>query len=201
MLYSFGKVKVITRGKGKSAVATAAYHSATRIQNKWDGEVHDFTYKQDVGETFIRMPPNAPARYRDENIPAKERVATIWNEVEMFEKNINARLARQNYLALQNEFTLEQNLECVDKFIADNCTSIGMGVVYDLHLTPGNDHVDLMYLVRDFDEEGNFRRKTQKEYLCRHPDGREQYMNAAVFSEEKEKGWAASTQVKRRRDR
>lgn len=189
MLYSFGRIKIITRGKGKSSVATAAYHSATKIRNEWDGVTHDYTKKPNVGETYIRMPVNAPQRYIDESISAKERAGIIWNDVEMFEKGIGAQLARQNYLALQDEFTLEQNLECVDRFIEENCTSQGMGVVYTVHYKPQNLHVDMMYLMREFDKDGNFKMKSQKEYLCRNAEGKEKYMNAAAFKIEKENGW------------
>ena len=189
MLYSFGRMKIITRGRTKSAVATAAYHSANEFTNEWDGVNHDFSKKQHVGDSFIRMPENAPARYTDESVPVAERLSMIWNDVEQFEGSINAQLARQNYLALQNEFTMEQNLECVDRFIKENCTDIGMGASYSVHFKPGNLHVDIMYLMREFDENGQFKVKSQKEYLCRDKSGQEQYFTAAAFKKAKEQGW------------
>lgn len=189
MLYSFGRMKIITRGKTKSAVATAAYHSANEFTNEWDGVNHDFSKKQNVGESFIRMPENAPARYTDESIPVAERLSMIWNDVEQFEGSINAQLARQNYLALQKEFTLEQNLECVDRFIKENCTDIGMGASYSVHFKPGNLHVDIMYLMREFDQEGNFKAKSRKEYLCRDKFGNEQYFTAAAYKKAGSEGW------------
>lgn len=188
MLYSFGRIKVITRGKGKSSVATAAYHAATKIKNEYDGLVHDFRYKANVVDTYIRMPDAAPEKYINESIPVKERLGELWNDVELFEEQGNAQLARQNYLALQCEFTLEQNLECVDRFIKENCTSIGMGVTYSVHLKQGNPHVDIMYLMREFDENGNFKKKSQKEYLCRKA-GEEKYLSAEEFKVAKEEGW------------
>lgn len=188
MLYSFGRIKVITRGKGKSSVATAAYHAATKIKNEYDGLVHDFRHKANVADTYIRMPDAAPEKYINESIPVKERLGELWNDVERFEEQGNAQLARQNYLALQREFTLEQNLECVDRFIEENCTSIGMGVTYSVHLKPGNPHVDIMYLMREFDENGNFKKKSQKEYLCRKA-GEEKYLSAEEFRAVKEEGW------------
>ena len=189
MLYSFGKLKVITRGKSKSAVATAAYHSASKIKNEWDGVTHDYSNKKNVGATFICMPENAPDRYKDESVPVQERLGMIWNDVEHFEKNLNAQLARQNYLALQNEFTLEQNLECVNRFIKENCTSVGMGAIYSVHNKPGNQHVDIMYLMRQFDKDGNFEAKCRKEYLCRNRNGDEKYLSTDEFKKEKENGW------------
>lgn len=36
-------VNIISRGKGKSAVASAAYISGEKIKNEWDGVTHDYT--------------------------------------------------------------------------------------------------------------------------------------------------------------
>lgn len=188
MLYSFGRIRIINRCKTKSAVATAAYHSSSKMRNEWDGVTHDYRKKKDVGDSFIRMPENAPKRYTDESIPAAKRMEMLWNDVELFDKGFNAQLARQNYLALQDEFTLEQNLECVDRFIEENCTSVGMGVTYSVHLKPQNPHVDLMYLMREFDKDGNFKKKSQKQYLCRK-DEEEKYLSAEEFKAVKKDGW------------
>ena len=38
-------IKIISRGKGKSAVAAASYRSGEKIKNEYDGVVHDFTRK------------------------------------------------------------------------------------------------------------------------------------------------------------
>ena len=41
-------VNIISRGKGKSAVASAAYISGEKIKNEWDGVTHDYTRKETV---------------------------------------------------------------------------------------------------------------------------------------------------------
>ena len=38
-------IKVISRGKGKSAVAAAAYRAGEKITNEFDGMTHDYTHK------------------------------------------------------------------------------------------------------------------------------------------------------------
>ncbi len=43
-------VNIISRGKGKSAVASASYISGEKIKNEWDGVTHDYTKKQGVKE-------------------------------------------------------------------------------------------------------------------------------------------------------
>ena len=175
--YSFGRIKVISRSGVKSAVATAAYHAGISLTNEYDGITHDYSYKQDVGETFVRMPDTAPKSWRDESVPAKQRVGTIWNDVERAQPSTNAQLARSNFIALPHNLTVEQGLECVDRFIEENCTSKGMGVTYSLHDKPNNRHVDMMYLMREYDESGKPREKSKKEYLCRK-GAWERYMDA-----------------------
>ncbi len=39
-------VNIISRGKGKSAVASAAYISGEKIKNEWDGVTQDYTKKR-----------------------------------------------------------------------------------------------------------------------------------------------------------
>ena len=179
--YSFGRIKIISRNGAKSAVATAAYHSATAIKNEYDGVQHDFSKKKNVGATFIKMPKGVPDSWIDENVPAKQRVGLIWNDVEQSNKSKNARLARSNYIALPHNLTLEQGLECVDRFIEENCISRGMGVTYSVHQQPNNLHVDLMYLVSEYDKNGKIKEKAKKEYLCRDKNGNELYMDAESF--------------------
>ena len=41
-------VNIISRGKGKSAVASAAYISGEKIKNEWDGVTHDYTKKRNI---------------------------------------------------------------------------------------------------------------------------------------------------------
>ncbi|HGR9344807.1 TPA: MobA/MobL family protein, partial [Streptococcus pneumoniae] len=41
-------VNIISRGKGKSAVASAAYISGEKIKNEWDGVTHDYTRKEKI---------------------------------------------------------------------------------------------------------------------------------------------------------
>lgn len=185
--YSFGRVKVVSRNGVKSAVATAAYHAGTKLTNEYDGLTHDHTRKKHVGDTFIRMPESAPAAWRDESIPAIERLGLIWNAVEQASPAENARLARANYLALPHILTVEQGLTCVDRWVERNCTSRGMGVTYTLHDKPNNRHVDVMYLVNEYDADGKPKFKAKKEYLCRNRSGEEQYMDAVTFKASR--GW------------
>ena len=56
-------IKVISRGKGKSAVAAAAYRAGEKIKNQFDGMTHDYTHKGGVVHTEILLPDHAPAAF------------------------------------------------------------------------------------------------------------------------------------------
>ena len=70
-------IKIISRGKGKSAVAAAAYRSGEKLTNDYDGTTHDFTRKGGVVHMEILLPDNAPREYADRS--------TLWNAVEAAE--------------------------------------------------------------------------------------------------------------------
>ena len=53
-------IKIISRGKGKSAVAAAAYRAGEKLTNDFDGETHDYTHKGGVVHTEILLPSHAP---------------------------------------------------------------------------------------------------------------------------------------------
>lgn len=54
-------IKIVSRGKGKSAVASPAYRSGEKITNEYDGETHDYTPKGGIAFTGILLPDNAPS--------------------------------------------------------------------------------------------------------------------------------------------
>ena len=55
-------IGIVSRGKGKSAVAAAAYRSGEKLTNEWDGMTHDYTRKGGVVHTEIMLPPHAPPK-------------------------------------------------------------------------------------------------------------------------------------------
>ena len=85
-------ISIVSRGKGKSAVAAAAYRSGEKLTNEWDGMTHDYTRKGGVVHTEIMLPPHAPPSFSDRS--------TLWNSVELYEKAGNAQLAREIDAAL-----------------------------------------------------------------------------------------------------
>ena len=76
-------IKIISRGKGKSAVAAAAYRAGAFIENEYDGITHNYTRKGGVVHTEILLPENAPDEYANRNL--------LWNAVEKKEKDQRGR--------------------------------------------------------------------------------------------------------------
>ena len=154
-------VNIISRGKGKSAVASAAYISGEKIKNEWDGVTHDYTRKEKVLVKNIILPDHIPKEFNDRS--------TLWNKVEMAEKNSNAQLARQFIIGLPKELTLSENKNLVERFIKENLTSQGMIVDYAIHNESqdknGNIHCHIMTIMRPINEKGEFLAKSKKEYI------------------------------------
>lgn len=151
-------IKIISRGKGKSAVAAAAYRAGEKITNEFDGEIHDYTRKGGVVHTEILLPDHAPAEYADR--------ATLWNAVEKIEKAKNAQLAREIELALPRELTREQGISLVREYVKRHFVATGMCADVCLHDTGGgNPHAHIMLTMRPFDERGAWGAKQKKEYI------------------------------------
>ena len=151
-------IKVISRGKGKSAVAAAAYRAGEKITNEFDGMTHDYTHKGGVVHTEILLPDHAPAEYTDR--------AVLWNEVEKIEKAKNAQLAREIEIALPRELTREQGISLVREYVERHFVAAGMCADVCLHDTGGgNPHAHIMLTMRPFDERGEWGAKQKKEYI------------------------------------
>ena len=58
----------ISRGKGQSAIASAAYRAGTKLECTYYGEVSDYTRKGGVVLAEIHLPKQAPERFKDREI-------------------------------------------------------------------------------------------------------------------------------------
>ena len=150
-------IKIISRGKGKSAVAAAAYRSGEKITNEWDGETHDYTRKGGVVHSEIMLPPHAPPSFSDRS--------TLWNSVEEIEKSKDAQLAREVEIALPVELSREEQTRLVRDYCSSQFVSKGMCADFNIHDTgSGNPHAHIMLTMRPLDEKGIWTAKSKKEY-------------------------------------
>ena len=150
-------IGIVSRGKGKSAVAAAAYRSGEKLTNEWDGMTHDYTRKGGVAHTEIMLPPHAPPSFSDRS--------TLWNSVELYEKAGNAQLAREIDAALPIELSREEQIRLVREYCSSQFVSRGMCVDFVIHDTnSGNPHCHIMLTMRPLDERGAWAAKSKKEY-------------------------------------
>jgi len=151
-------IKIISRGKGKSAVAASAYRSGEKIKNEYDGIVHDFTRKGGIAHTEILLPQNAPQEFLDRG--------TLWNSVEKIEKSKNSQLAREIEVALPKESDREKQIELVREYVKENFVKEGMCADIALHdKNDGNPHCHILLTMRPLNEDKTWGAKSKKEYI------------------------------------
>ena len=151
-------IKIISRGKGKSAVAASAYRSGEKIKNEYDGIVHDFTRKGGIAHTEILLPQNAPQEFSDRG--------TLWNSVEKIEKSKNSQLAREIEVALPKELDREKQINLVREYVKENFVKVGMCADIALHdKNDGNPHCHILLTMRPLNEDTTWGAKSKKEYI------------------------------------
>jgi len=150
-------IKTISRGKGQSAIAAAAYRAGEKITSEYDGRTSDYTRKGGIVHTEIILPNNAPAEYQDR--------AILWNAVEKIEKAKNSQLAREIQLALPIELSYMQNVNLVREYVRKNFTDKGMCADIAIHDNKdGNPHAHIMLTMRPFNENRTWGAKFKKVY-------------------------------------
>ena len=124
-------VTQIKRSAGQSAVASAAYRSGEKLHSEYYGEDSDYTKKGGVICSEILLPPHAPPEYTDRE--------TLWNAVEKAERGKKAQLAYSFDIALQNEFSMQENIELARQFLLEQFVSRGMVVDFAVHAPDKDD--------------------------------------------------------------
>ena len=150
-------MKIISRGKGQSAIASAAYRAGEKITNEQTGIVHDYTKKQGVAKSVIILPENVPEEFYNRS--------TLWNAVERVEKASNSQLAREIEIALPKELSYPHKQSLAFEYVKKNFTSKGMIADMNFHnLDSDNPHVHIMLTMRPFNEDGTWGDKQRKVY-------------------------------------
>ena len=151
-------IKIISRGKGRSAVAAAAYRAGEQIHNGYDGITHDYTRKGGVVHTEILLPEHAPGEYTDRRV--------LWNAVEKIEKSKNSQLAREIELSLPVELTMAQNISLVRDYAERHFVEQGMCADICIHdRNDGNPHAHIMLTMRPIEPDGTWGAKSKKVYM------------------------------------
>ena len=155
-------VTQIKRSKGQSAIASAAYRAGEKLYSEYYGETSDYTNKHGVICSEILLPAHAPREYTDRQ--------ALWNAVEKAERGKNAQLAYSFDVALQNEFSLDENIDLARQFLLEHFVSRGMVVDFAIHVPdtePGgisNPHFHVMAPIRPIEANGKWGMKQRRVY-------------------------------------
>lgn len=123
--------KVISRSKGRSSVAAAAYRAGECLEDRRQGLTHDYTRKEGCEYSEIVLPETAPERYKDRS--------TLWNEVEHKENRKDAQTAREVELALPVEFSRTEQIRLVQEYVRSNFVDCGMIADFSIHAGHGHE--------------------------------------------------------------
>ncbi|AYG64258.1 Ti-type conjugative transfer relaxase TraA [Rhizobium jaguaris] len=149
-------VSIVARGSGRSAVLSAAYRHCAKMEYEREARTIDYTRKEGLLHEEFVIPADAPQWLRE--MVADRSVSgaseAFWNSVEVFEKRVDAQLAKDMTIALPMELSTEQNIELVRDFVERHITSAGMVADWVYHDAPGNPHVHLMTTLRPLAEDG-----------------------------------------------
>lgn len=145
-IYHFN-VKVVSRSKGASAAAKAAYISGEKIKNEYDGVTHDYRRKGEVVHKEILLPYGALAKFKNRTV--------LWNAVESAETRKNSQTAKHIDAALPVEISRDEQIDLVRNFCQQCFVSRGMCVDFAIHdKKDGNPHVHILLNTRRVDEHG-----------------------------------------------
>lgn len=147
-------VKPVSRSKGRSSTAAAAYRAACKIEDKRTGEKHDYTKKEGVKHTEIITPDGV-------NIPTRSE---LWNMAEAAEKRKDGCTAREYEVNLPYELNEKQRTELAQDFCRQLAKIHGIAVDLCIHeptdkeikagADPRNHHAHILTTTRKITNEG-----------------------------------------------
>ncbi len=168
--------RIISRKKGQSSVAAAAYRSGSRLQDERTGEIHNYTKKGGIDAAEILRPAAAPTWTADR--------AVLWNRVEAAEKRKDAQLAREVIVALPQELNRSEQVQLTRSFVQEHFVSKGMVADVAWHrLDAKNPHAHILLTTRSLTQDGfgpKQREWNKKEHLQEQRKGWADAINAEL---------------------
>ncbi|MFT8938064.1 MobQ family relaxase [Liquorilactobacillus sp.] len=147
----------ISAGKGRSAIASAAYRSGEKLFDNKEGRNY-FYGRSIMPETFILKPKNAPEWANDRQ--------KLWNEVEKKDRKANSRYAKEFNVALPVELSADEQKELLIKYVQENFVDEGMVADVAIHRDHAdNPHAHVMLTNRPFNPDGTWGIKSKKQYI------------------------------------
>ncbi|MGA3439657.1 MobQ family relaxase [Lactiplantibacillus plantarum] len=162
----------ISAGKGRSAIASAAYRSGEKLFDDKEGR-HYFYARSVMPESFILTPKNAPAWASDRE--------QLWNEVERKDRRANSRYAKEFNVALPVELSEDEQKELLTKYVQENFVDQGMVADVAIHRDhQDNPHAHVMLTNRPFNPDGTWGIKSKKQYIL-DENGNKMYTGTSKY--------------------
>jgi Ti-type conjugative transfer relaxase TraA len=139
-------VHIISRARGQSAVAAAAYRAGDLLRDERYGVTHNYVGKRAVVHSEIMAPEGVPAWVRDRE--------ALWNRVEAAEFRKDSQLARVVEVGLPIELDTGERLALVREFIAAEFVAQGMVADFCIRGPAHNPHAHIVLTLRGITSEG-----------------------------------------------
>ncbi len=146
--------KSITRSKGQSAVASAAYRSGKRLEDKRYGKIQDYSSRAGILSADIILPNSIKNQSSVTSIDRQ----TLWNAAESAEKRKDSRVAREWIVNLPFELPEDERKRLAHEFSQSLCDKYGIVADCCLHrpsekevargADPRNFHAHIMLTTR-----------------------------------------------------
>ncbi len=139
---------IISRGRGQSVVAAAAYRAGAVLRDERYGITHNHTSRRAAAEhSEIMAPVGAPAWVGDRG--------TLWNQVENAERRRDSQLARVLEAALPVELSAPECIALVRDYVVRQF--IAEGMIADINVrrdNPANPVAHIMLSLRELAGDG-----------------------------------------------
>jgi len=132
---------VISRARGQSIVAAAAYRAGARLRDERYGVVHNYVGKHPCAHAEIMAPEGTPDWVHDREL--------LWNRVEAAEQRKDSQLARVIEIGLPVELSPEESLALVREYAAT--VFVARGMIADFCIrrdNPDNPRVHILLTLR-----------------------------------------------------
>lgn len=158
-IYHFHR-RNISRKNGSNACASLAYITGLKVEDNRTGQVFDYSRKERVVETGTILP--------DEKCPAEwDDPAQLFNAVEKYKTNANARTAVMVEMALPRELPLDIQSSIVSHWINQNVANKGFAATYAIHndAEGNNPHAHILIANQKIQNGKFISSKVKKEYV------------------------------------
>jgi ATP-dependent exoDNAse (exonuclease V) alpha subunit len=129
MAIFYMNITSVSRGAGRSAVASAAYRAGERLREERSGRVHNHSHRRDVTHAEIFVPEQVAGQPLEW---ARSR-ESLWNTADRAEKRHNSRVAREYQVTLPAELDPQQRVALARSFSREIADRYGVAVDLAVH--------------------------------------------------------------------